>query len=308
MRNMVRALQRCTVGALAHVKIKAFWSLLKDSVSAWLQDRAPRMGAALSYYTVFSLSPLLIIVIAIAGLVLGREAVEGHIVEQIGGLIGEETGQAIQAMIESSRKPATGIMSSVLGVMTLAIGASGVFAELQDSLNTIWKVQPKTKGSGVMKIITDRFLSFTMVLTIGFLLLVSLLVHAALAAFGKFMDGLFPATEALLHVVSLVISFGVITLLFAMMFKMLPDINIPWRDVWIGAGMTALLFTIGKLLIGLYLGKSGIASPYGAAGSLIVMLVWVYYSAQIFLFGAEFTHAYANRYGSKARSDQKSAA
>lgn len=266
------------------------------------------MGAALSYYTAFSLSPLLIIVIAIAGLLFGPEAVEGYIVEQIGGLIGEETGRAIQAMIESSRKPAAGIIGSVVGVLTLAIGASGVFAELQDSLNTIWKVQPKTKGSGVMKMIRDRFLSFTMVLTIGFLLLISLLVHAALAAFGKFMGGLFPGTEALLHVINFVISFGVITLLFAMMFKMLPDVKIPWRHVWIGAGITALLFTIGKFLIGLYLGKSGIASPYGAAGSLIVMLVWVYYSAQIFLFGAEFTHAYATRYGSKAKFDRKAAA
>jgi membrane protein len=266
------------------------------------------MGAALSYYTAFSLSPLLIIAIAVAGLLFGREAVEGYIVEQIGGLIGEETGRAIQTMIASSRRPAAGIIGSVVGVLTLAIGASGVFAELQDSLNTIWKVQPKAKGSGVLKIIRARFLSFAMVLTIGFLLLISLLVHAALAACGKFMGGLFPGTEALLHVINLVISFGVITLLFAMMFKMLPDVKIAWRHVWIGAGMTALLFTIGKFLIGLYLGKSGIASPYGAAGSLIVMLVWVYYSAQIFLFGAEFTHVYATRYGPRGKLGRQAAA
>lgn len=290
------------------MNLRSFWALLKDAFSAWIGDRAPRMGAALSYYTAFSLSPLLIIAIAVAGLLFGREAVEGYIVEQIGGLIGEETGRAIQTMIASSRRPAAGIIGSVVGVLTLAIGASGVFAELQDSLNTIWKVQPKAKGSGVLKIIRARFLSFAMVLTIGFLLLISLLVHAALAACGKFMGGLFPGTEALLHVINLVISFGVITLLFAMMFKMLPDVKIAWRHVWIGAGMTALLFTIGKFLIGLYLGKSGIASPYGAAGSLIVMLVWVYYSAQIFLFGAEFTHVYATRYGPRGKLGRQAAA
>jgi membrane protein len=283
---------------MIYTKAQGIGSLLRDSFYAWIDDNAPAHGAALAYYTVFALAPLLIIVIAIAGLVFGREAAQGHILSQIQGLVGEQGGRAVQAMLENARQPGAGIVASVIGLIMLIIASTGVFAQLQVSLDTIWRVTPKP-GRGILGIIRDRLLSFLMVLVAGFLLLVSLVLSAALAALGKFFSYLLPVPEAVLHGVNFVVSFAVITLLFAAIYKVLPDAKISWSDVWIGAAVTSLLFSLGKFVIGLYLGKGSVASAYGAAGSLVIILVWVYYSAQILLYGAEFTAVYAIRYGSR---------
>ena len=280
--------------------------LLKSVLADWWEDNAPRLGAALAYYTLFSLSPLLIIAVAIAGLIFGREAAQGHIIAQIEGLVGHEGAIAVQAMIESARKPAAGIIASLFGLVTLLAGATGLFGELQAALNTIWEA-PDRPGSGFIGILKNRFLSFTMVLGMGFLLLVSLLVSASLAAAGHFLGGLFPAAAFVGQVVNFLASILVTTLLFAMIYKYLPNVAITWNDVWIGATVTALLFTAGKFLIGLYLGTSGVTSAYGAASSLVIILIWVYYSAQIFLLGAEFTQLYATRWGSRFRYTPTSA-
>jgi membrane protein len=219
-------------------------------------------------------------------------------VEQVGGLVGSEGAGLIETMIQSAQQPGTGMVATILGVIGLLLGALGAFGQLQDALNTIWEVKPKP-GGGVLAILRDRLLSLGMVLVVGFLLLVSLVVSAGLAAVGNFMAGLLPDSELLLQVLNFVLSFAVITVLFALMFKYLPDAKIAWGDVWIGAAITALLFTIGKVLIGLYLGNASVTSSYGAAGSLAVLLLWMYYSAQIFFLGAEFTQVYANRFGSR---------
>lgn len=277
---------------------KAVAILLKDTFWEWFDDNVQRHGAALAYYTIFSLAPLLIIAIAIAGLAFGQEAAQGQIMDQIKSLLGEDGAKAVQTMIENARQPAAGIVATIFGIIMLLFGATGAFAQLQESLNAIWGVAPKP-GRGILGVVKDRFMSFAMVVGIGFLLLVSLLLSAALAALGKFFSHLLPVPEGVLHALTFLISFLVITLLFAMMYKVLPDVKIAWRDVWIGAAMTALLFTLGKFLIGLYLGKSGVASAYGAAGSLVLILLWVYYSSQILLFGAELTYAFANKYGSR---------
>ena len=276
---------------------RAWSSLLKETATDWSNDHAPRLGAALAYYTVFAIVPLLVIMIAMIGLVFGQEAAQSYILEQIKSLVGKQSAEAIKEMIQHANKPSTGIVATIVAVITLLLGASGLFGQLQDALNTIWGVERKS-GGGIWGIVKDRFLSFMAVLGTGFLLLVSLVLSAALAAMGKLFGGWLPGHEVLLQGLNLLISFAVITGLFAMMFKILPDAQIAWNDVWVGAAMTALLFTIGKFLIGLYLGKSDVGSAYGAAGSLVIMLIWVYYSAQIMLFGAEFTQVYANRSGS----------
>jgi membrane protein len=277
--------------------MKTWWALLKDTAQKWSTDKAPRLGAALSYYTVFSLVPLLVLTIAIAGLAFGKEAAQHAMMAQIESLVGPQSAAAVQQMLEIAQKPSSGILASLIAIGTLLLGASGVFAQLQDALNTVWGIEPKA-GRGIWGAIKDRFFSFIAVLGTGFLLLVSLVLSAALAAFGKLFMNWLPGQEAVLHLANFIISFGVITLLFAMMFKLLPDAKIAWRDVWVGAGLTSLLFTIGKFAIGMYLGKADVGSAYGAAGSLVILLVWVYYSSQILLFGAEFTSVYANRYGS----------
>jgi membrane protein len=256
------------------------------------------MAAALAYYTVFALAPILIISIAVAGLVLGQEAAEGRIVGQISGLIGSTSAAAVEAMIAAARKPSSGILATIIGLATLLFGATGVFGELQDSLDTMWGVKPKP-GRGFFRMLKTRFISFTMVLGIGFLLLVSLVVSAAISALGAWLGGLLPLPELLMQAINLTVSVAVVTLLFAMIFRVLPDVDIAWRDVWAGALFTAVLFALGKLGIGLYLGKSSVGSSYGAAGALVVILVWVYYSAQILFFGAELTRAWAYQHGSR---------
>ena len=278
--------------------MRTWWTLLKEAFEKWSADKAPRLGAALSYYTVFSLVPLLVLTISIAGLVFGTEAAQQAIMTQIESLVGPQSAAAIKQMLQIAQKPSSGALASAIAVVTLLLGASGVFAQLQDALNTVWGVEPKA-GRGLWGTIKDRLFSLMAVLGTGFLLLVSLVLSAALAAFGKMFQGRLPGHEGLLHLADLAISFGVITLLFAMMFKLLPDAKIAWRDVWIGAGLTSVLFTVGKFAIGMYLGKADVGSAYGAAGSLVILLVWVYYSSQILLYGAEFTSVYANRYGSR---------
>jgi len=273
-------------------------TLVKETYLRWSDDKVPRLGAALAYYTVFSIVPLLIIVIGIAGLVFGEEAAQTYIMAQIQSLIGPQSAEALEEMLKTANKPSYGFTATGLALVTLLVGASGVFAQLQDALNSIWKVEPKS-GRGIVGLIKDRFLSFLAVLGTGFLLLVSLVVSAVLSAAGKFFSGWLPAPEAVLHAVNLVVSFAVITVLFAMIFKFLPDARIDWNDVWIGAALTSLLFTIGKFLISLYLGKADIGSAFGAAGSFVIVLVWVYYSSQLLLFGAEFTAVYADRFGSR---------
>jgi membrane protein len=280
------------------MKTRVAWELLKETFRDWKEDKAFRLSAALAYYTVFSIAPLLIIVIAVAAAIFGREAAEGQIVTQLTGLIGKEGAETLQTAIQNSSKPKEGVIATIISVFMLIFASTGVFSELQGSLNTIWEVEPKP-GRGFFAIIKDRFISFSAVLGIGFLLLVSLVISAAIAAMGELFKGFLPMPEVVFHILNFVISFALITLLFAMIFKFLPDVKIAWKDVWIGAALTALLFTIGKFLIGLYLGKSTFTSTYGAAGALLIILLWAYYSSLILFFGAEFTQVYANRCGSR---------
>jgi membrane protein len=275
-------------------------ALLKDTVNDWLDDRAMSLAASLAFYAVLSLAPLLVVAVSVAGLVFGEAAARGEISQQFRTMLGPEAGAAIEGIVAHAKEPHASVMATVIGVVVLLFGASGVFGELQDSLNAIWKVKPKP-GRGVMGVVKARFFSFAMVLGVAFLLLVSLLVSAALSVAGKVMAERMPGGEAVWIVVNFAISFAVVSLLFALIFKVVPDAKVNWRDVGYGAAFTALLFTIGKALIGIYLGHAGIGSPYGAAGSLVVLVVWVYYSAQIMFLGAEFTQVYARMFGSCIR-------
>jgi membrane protein len=271
--------------------------LVKKTFAEAGDDKIPRLAASLSYYTLLSISPLLVVSIAIAGLLFGEEAARGQIAHQLHQVFGAEAGDAIQALMAHAHQPGSGILGTVIGVIVLLFGASGVFGELQESLNTIWEVAPRP-GRGILGMMKDRFFSFTMVLGVAFLLLVSLVVSAALAALGQWFSSSVAGIEWLWQGVNFVVSLAMITLLFALVFKVVPDVKIRWRDVWLGAAVTAALFTVGKFLIGLYVGKAGVASPYGAAGSLVVIVVWVYYSAHILFIGAEFTQVVARALGS----------
>jgi len=277
--------------------MKRYFGLFKQTFTEFGQDKVPRLGAALAYYTIFSIAPLLLIAIAIAGAVLGREAVQGELFAQLRGVLGKTAAEAVQEMVKNAAKPKTGAIATVAGVITLILGASGVFGQLKDALNTIWDVKPK-KTSGVMGFIKERFLSIAMVFGVAFLLLVSLILDTVLATMGKFAQNHLPGGEALWQIVQIAFSFCVVTVLFAMIFRFLPDLKIQWHDVWFGAALTSLLFVIGKFALGIYLGKAAVGSSFGAAGSLVVLLLWVYYSAQILLFGAEFTQVYARSTGS----------
>jgi membrane protein len=270
--------------------------LVMETFSEWNKDNASRLAAALSYYTIFSVAPLLIIAIAVAGLVFGRKAATEQLVGEIRDLVGNDGAQVIQSILQNASKTTSGILATCIGVVTLLVGASGAFGQLQDSLNTIWEVRPKA-GRGVKGVLRDRALSFSMVLFIGFLLMVSLLLSAFLSGIGKYLADLLPMSSVVLQGMNFGISLGVTTFLFALIFKVLPDAYIRWRDVWVGSAVTALLFSLGRFLIGLYLGRSSVSSAYGAAGSLVVLLLWIYYSAQILFLGAEFTQVYANKFG-----------
>lgn len=277
-------------------------TIFKLTYRGWKEDRASRLSAALAYYTVFSLAPMLVIVIAITGLIWEADLVRTQILSQVQGLVGADGADFVANLITSTGTPAQDIFATIIGIITLLFGALGVFNELHNSLNIIWDVEEeKLTGflQAIKKVIVDRLLSFTMILGIGFLLLVSLVISAGLSATQGTIGNAFPVSEFILQIVNLVISVGAITVLFALMFKFLPDVEIAWRDVWMGAFVTALLFSLGKTAIGIYLGNSGVASTFGAAGSLVLLLLWIYYSAQILFFGAEFTQVYANQFGSK---------
>lgn len=278
--------------------IKSGFSMLKEAFQEWKDDEALQLGAALAYYTIFSIAPMLLVAIAVAGFVWGREAVQGELVAQIQGLVGRQGAEAVQTMIANAGKQQSGgIWATVIALGTILFGATGAFAQLQSSLNHIWNVEQRP-DLGVKGLVKARVMAFGMVLVIGFMLLVSLVISTAVAALGNYLGGRMPGAQTLISLVSFVVLFALITFLFAMMFRFLPDVKIEWRDVWVGAVTTALLFSIGKYLIGLYLGNSSVASTYGAAGSLIILLLWIYYSTQILFFGAELTQVYARRYGS----------
>ena len=262
------------------------------------------MSAALAYYTIFSLAPLLIMAISIAGLVFGQEAARGQILGQLRQLIGPDSAQAVQAMIASAHKPMHSVLASIIGGLTLLIGATGAFSEVYDALNNIWGAREDTGGGG-WALIRARFLSFELILIVGFLLMVSLVVSAALSGVAKYASGFLPVPGAVLQTIDIIFSIAVITVLFALIFKVLPELHIAWGDVWVGAVLTAILFTLGKFLIGFIIGKSIAASSYGASGSLIIVVAWIYYSALILYFGAEFTQVYACAYGSRTGQPQK---
>lgn len=279
------------------MSIRTIWMLLKTTFSQWRQDRASLMAAALAYYTVFSLAPLLVIAIAIAGSIFGEKAAKGELVTQIQSLIGKDAAELIQTAIENASylDPSQGIIPTLLNIGFLVLGASVVFNQLQKSLNIIWQVEPKP-GNGIKHFLRKRLLSFSMILAIAFLLLVSLVISTILVILSTYLRAFVPGYTYLWQVLNFLISFGLVTLLFAMIYKILPDAKIVWGDVWIGAGIAAVLFEIGKFLLGFYLGKTGLTSAYGAAGSLVSILTWVFYSAQILFLGAEFSQVYQKSY------------
>lgn len=272
-------------------------TLVKETVREWSSDQAPSLAAGLAYYTIFAVGPVLVIAIAIAGLVFGRDAARSEVIAQLQGLIGRQGAEVLAGLVAKASEPKTGVVAVVTGTATLVFGATGVFGALQGALNTIWEVKPVPR-KGIWGFVRSRFLSLAMVLGVGFLLLVSLVVSAGLSALHRVSTRLVTGVDPVWNVVNVVVSLAVITLLFALIYKFLPDAKIEWRDVWIGAVATALLFVLGKYAIGLYLGNSSVGSAFGAAGSLVVVLLWIYYSAQIVFFGAEFTQVYAKRHGS----------
>lgn len=278
---------------------RTWWQLIRDSLSSWIDDYAPSMGAALAYYSVFSLAPLLVIVVSVAGLAFGEEAVRGEVFGQIAGLMGPEAAQAVQDMLSAVTLNSAGATGAVIGVVVLLIGATTVFAELQDALDRIWRAPVRNKPSGLWALVRARLLSFGMILAVAFLLVVSLMAGALISALGKWWGGWFEGWEIVAQVINVIVGFALTTAVFALIYKIMPRVKVGWGDVWVGAAVTALLFTLGRFLIGLYIGKTGVASGFGAAGSVAVVFVWVYYSAQIFLVGAEFTWIYAQRLGSR---------
>jgi membrane protein len=279
------------------LRLKSIWLLLKDSAIAWDNDNIGQQGAALSFFTVFSLSPLLIIVIVLSSFVFGQEAASGHLVSQIRGLIGIEGASFVQSLITNAYESDSTVLATIFSVVMLLLGASAVFMQLRDSLNTIWRVQQKPIGT-ILAFLRVRLLSFAMILGIGFLLLVSLILSAVLAAMSDYLSNLLAILTGIVSLLDFIISFVGITVMFALMFKFVPDAALKWRDVWVGAAVTSLLFSIGKLVIGLYLGNGAIGSTFGASSSLVIIMLWAFYSSQIVLFGAEFTRLYAMRFGS----------
>jgi membrane protein len=280
------------------VTARELWYILKCALEGWWNDNVPRRGASLAYYTLFAMAPILIISIAIAGFFFGPEAVRGEVVTQIRGLVGDTGAAAVQAMLENASTRGDGTVATVVGLVTFFIGSTGAFLELQTALNAIWRVKAKP-NAGIREMLFQRLLSFGLVVGVGFVLLVSLVISAALSALDRYVGHAFPALAVVWTAINVLVSFGVVTLLFAMIYQFLPDVKLRLRDVWVGALVTAGLFSLGKNLIGLYLGTSAIASSYGAAGSVVVLLVWVYYSSQVVLLGAEFTKAYVQRFEAK---------
>ena len=287
--------------------LRDIWLIAKETASDWLDDDASRLAASLAFYTLLSLAPLVIIAVAVAGLVLGPEAARGQIAAELSAAVGRTAATGIQSVVASAQSKASGTIGTIIGVVTLFVGASGVFGELQYALNSIWEVRARP-GRGLWGEVKDRLFSFTMVLGVAFLLLVSLLLSAALSAVGHLFSSQLPGGELAWQICNFVFSLAMITGLFALILKYVPDVEIAWADVWAGAAVTALLFTIGKSLLGIYLGKASIGSSYGAAGSLVVLVVWVYYSAQILFLGAEFTQVRARLRGRSIRPTKKAVA
>ena len=279
------------------------WKLIKQTVDEWQQDEAPRMGASLAYYALFSLAPLLVIVIFIIGFVYQGDTV-GHIQRQIQSLIGRDVATTVALAIHNASTFGHGIIATIISFAVLSLGATGVFSELHTAMNKIWKVRRRQSGF-IVGVLKDKFVAFTMVLGIAFLLLISMIISAVLSALTAYFSYLLPGADFLWHIADLVVSFGVVTLLFALLFRFVPDEHVTWKDVWIGAAATAILFDLGKFLIGFYIGETSIGSMFGAAGSVVVILAWVYYSSQLVFLGAEFTHVYAKRHGSKSTAAEE---
>ena len=273
-------------------------TLAKETVTRWTEDKASALAAALAYYALFSLAPLVLIAVAVAGLVFGHQAAEGQLYTQLAGLIGDAGGKAVQSIVANMHQQGGGVVATIVGIATLLFGASGVFVQLQDSMNIIWKAKPPTTN-GIVEFLRVRLVSFSMVLGIGFLLLVSLVLSAFLAAVSDYLGMFIPGGAAVGQALNATVSLVVVTALFAMIYKLLPDTPVAWKDVWVGALLTSFLFTVGKFAIGFYLGKASVASSYGAAGSVVILLLWVYYSSLILYLGAEFTHVYSMRHGSR---------
>jgi membrane protein len=287
------------------MSIKAIIGLLKETYKNWSGHQAPRLGASVAFYTLLSFAPLLVLIAAVIALVFSKQAAHKDLVDQARQMIGNRGATTVDSLLTNAQKPSSGILASIIAFVTLLFGASGVFMELRSALNTIWNAKPQG-STGWKGMIKDRLFSFGMVLSVGFLLLVSLLLSAALQFIGKFFGQVIPIPPAALEAINFLLSFLVITVLFALLFKFVPAVQIGWRDVLVGAVGTALLFTIGKGLLGLYLGKASVGSAYGAAGSLVAVIVWVYYSAQIFFFGAEFTRVYSDAFGTHPKTVARS--
>lgn len=284
------------------MNFKAVIDVLKDTFKDFGEDKVPRLAAALAYYTIFSIAPLMLIAIAVASLVFERTAVEGQMLDTIQGLLGKEGRDTIGSAMEAGNKGGGNVVAASIGIATLLLGASGVFGQLKDALNTIWEVKPK-EGQGVLGILRERFLSFTMVLGTGFLLLVSLVVSAGIAALGSFLTSVLPGGDWVAQIVNLVVTLGIITLMFVLLFKFLPDVQVAWKDVVVGAFITAVLFTAGQFALGFYVASGSVGTAFGAAGSIVIILVWIYYSSLIFFIGAELTQVYARRFGSRVVPD-----
>ena len=285
--------------------IKKIWHLIKTTVIAWSDDYAPSMGAALAFYTLFSIAPLLLIVLSITGFVFGAEAARGEIAGQLQNLMGEQSALTVQALLQNINKPSDGIVATIIGILLLLIGATSVFGELQSALDRIWRAPERPIASGIIAFLRSRLLSFGIIFGIGFILMVSLIFNAALSAVSQWSSLQFKQWFIILNGVNIVFGFVMTTAMFALIYKYIPSVKIRWGEVWIGALITAILFTAGKFLIGLYMTTSAVASGFGAAGSVVALLVWVYYSAQIFLLGAEFTWAYSTIYGSRSKIKHK---
>lgn len=284
---------------------KKIWLLIKTTVIAWSDDYAPSMGAALAFYTLFSIAPLLLIVLSITGFVFGAEAARGEIAGQLQNLMGEQSALTVQALLQNVNKPSDGIVATIVGVLLLLIGATTVFGELQSALDRIWRAPERPPIRSIISFLRSRLLSFGMIFGVGFILMVSLIFNAALSVVSQWWSLQFKEWFIILNSVNLVFDFAMTTAMFALIYKYIPSVKIRWSEVWIGALITAALFTVGKFLIGLYMTTSAVASGFGAAGSVVALLVWVYYSAQIFLLGAEFTWAYSTLYGSRSKISHK---
>ncbi len=282
-------------------RLRTFFELLKQTFTEWNADHAPRLAAALAYYTAFSIAPLLVIAIAIAGAILGQNQVQTQVIDLVSTSVSGDAAALVEGMIDSATQPQQGTIAAILGLITLVLGASGAFGQLQGALDAIWDVEDKKRPGGIMATLRSNLLNFGMVIFVGFLLLVSLVISTTLAGVGQWISNFIEA-GFLLQVVNLLVAFGVVTLLFALIYKVLPHTEVAWRDVWVGAAFTALLFSIGRFALSFYLARSSTTSAYGAAGSFVVILLWIYYSAQILLFGAEFTQVFSARLGTRART------